>query len=770
VSTSTAPDTPSGDELELGTSLKDLILRALGTEYTSVSGVDSVATGNHYQSVALGDINTSGFREDRARFLNQIDFRGKKVLDLGSNLGEITRAARARGAYLADGFETDSYFLEISELINAFTGVTRVSFFQRDIADPASYDEPYDMVLAFSVFHYVGRALARVAQITDVFVLETHKLDGNFDLGYLEPVSSYFPHYRVLGESDWGTEDGMGDEIRAVVVFAKNEQSLAGALRRVEPKALAKGASAASYEGYVDPQRTRLQDTFFSVFDFDTTEELIETVESMRVDVDLLSRSKDCRVAGYNGWVYWFLFLKGYCEYRRTGKIEPGNVYYDYIVQHHKKDPGVAQEILEPEAAAQYLRRQFHDMDLCREAGAEGDVSAQIAPVRILLAQGNPKNAPRIFEPDSDNQLVARGLDGWHRLFAAKIFGVNRMRSAVIEQRDTPRIYGAVEDLEQGDGHLSIRGWCFDPHQVIHSIEVRDQDQNSISVGGIHHRLDVRADFPQLPLSRYSGFEVDCEYAPNARAEVTSFELTALSDWVPIGEMTAYHSDGMFDVGPWPPEEVASRLLEMTGPRRLAIWAVTSLFEILGVVSRYRASRYFDSALLVGSDTGLLQPYMPRLLRAAVTELEWDEEVIEWRSSIDRAGAFVPVEVAPPTELGDESFDLALAHPTLTRLTREQQQDWLDEIFRLLRPGGYAALTVNGELQRRYLGDEKLLRELETDGISDRLLGNADVPGVRPRTYQTRDYTMRICDRLFDVITYGEGLVCNHDLIVLRRP
>src|SRR5216683_944855 len=98
--------------------LKKLILEGLKRTYTS-SGKDGIKTGNHYQSVTLGDERTNGFRSDRGAFLDQIDFRGKRVLDLGANLGEISRAARARGAAVVDGFEYDTFFLEIAQLINA---------------------------------------------------------------------------------------------------------------------------------------------------------------------------------------------------------------------------------------------------------------------------------------------------------------------------------------------------------------------------------------------------------------------------------------------------------------------------------------------------------------------------------------------------------------------------------------------------------------------------------------------------------------------------
>ena len=103
-------------------------------------------------------------REDRGRFLDALDLRGRTVLDLGSNLGEISREARARGAALVDGFEIDPYFNEIAQLVNVLTGTTGVSFYERDMADPATYGEPYDVVLAFSAFRFIADRLDRACR------------------------------------------------------------------------------------------------------------------------------------------------------------------------------------------------------------------------------------------------------------------------------------------------------------------------------------------------------------------------------------------------------------------------------------------------------------------------------------------------------------------------------------------------------------------------------------------------------------------------------
>lgn len=209
--------------------LRQLILDAISANYTAESCQDRIITGNHYQSLQLGDTRTQGFRTPRLEFLSQIDFADRRVLDIGSNLGELSRTVRQLGASLVDGFEYDPYFIEIANLVNAYNDVTRVSFFQRDATNPAIYREHYDIVLAFSVFTYASRALEQIAAITDeLFILETHKLENNLESDYIRPVARYFPHYRILGETEWGTAMDQ-NQSRAVIVFAKEESKLPAA-------------------------------------------------------------------------------------------------------------------------------------------------------------------------------------------------------------------------------------------------------------------------------------------------------------------------------------------------------------------------------------------------------------------------------------------------------------------------------------------------------------------------------------------------------------
>ena len=212
--------------LDLETDLKDVLLRGARRAVQQ-----RLAAGRHHhgQPLPVGEARRHAHHRASAPTASASSTAstsaGKKVLDLGSNLGELSRAARERGARSWTASSTTRTSSAIANLINALNGVTRVSFSQRDIADLETYDQRYDIVLAFAVFAYISGAIPRIAQIADVLVFETHKLDGDFEEHYVRPISKYFPAHRVIAASDWGMETDQ-QAIRAVIVFAKDEEIL----------------------------------------------------------------------------------------------------------------------------------------------------------------------------------------------------------------------------------------------------------------------------------------------------------------------------------------------------------------------------------------------------------------------------------------------------------------------------------------------------------------------------------------------------------------
>jgi len=341
---------------------------------------------------------------------------------LGSNLGEISRAARARGAALVDGYEYDPFFVEMAQVLDAYNGTTGVSFFQRDITDPEIYVDHYDLVLAFSVFTYIHPVLERLAEITDeALVVETHKLDGNLDKGYLAPVRRFLPIYKVLGESDWGRALP-ANERRAVVVFARDEACLARSLGRV----------SRSSRCSINVQRTTLQRAFFDSAKFPDGEALLDEVRSLEIDLDRVAHEDDLSKAVYSGRTYWQIFLKGYCQYLDGRLLGPGNIYYDYIVKFYAPrghDPGVADALRDPLFALHRIASRFRDLDQFRQAPRK----YVPAPVRLFQSGDSTRDRLVLYDAADGEPIRAARVDGWHRLFAARVFGATRIPGEVVE-------------------------------------------------------------------------------------------------------------------------------------------------------------------------------------------------------------------------------------------------------------------------------------------------------------------------------------------------
>jgi hypothetical protein len=422
--------------------LKQVISEAIRLRYTSHSSKESIETGNHYQSLILGDERTEGFRSGREKILDQIDFRGKRVLDLGANLGEISRAARARGAVLVDGYEFDPFFVELANAVNSYNGTTRVSFFERDITDPGVYTEHFDVVLALSVFVYLREVLSAVREITDgVLIVETHRLDDNLESTYLGPIGELFPHHAILGTSEWGT--GFDPTVeRAVIAFSKTDEALRSHLRGLR---LSGGQFSAARRAGTEPDvrsidvlRTPWYDTFFDAYAFESPERVLSEIDGTVVDLEVLARNGDLDSDGMSGRDYWQIYVQGALQHARGGEAGPGNTYYEMLSRYWNKDPGRAADFRDPDLLAKLVKRRFEDFDLFRAAA---DAPSKMSPARLVVPEGVPKPTPtrgvkRIYVLGSGVPLEITTFDGYHRLFLARLFGHRQIPCDFVSERD----------------------------------------------------------------------------------------------------------------------------------------------------------------------------------------------------------------------------------------------------------------------------------------------------------------------------------------------
>jgi SAM-dependent methyltransferase len=159
-----------------------------------------------------------------------------------------------------------------------------------------------------------------------------------------------------------------------------------------------------------------------------------------------------------------------------------------------------------------------------------------------------------------------------------------------------------------------------------------------------------------------------------------------------------------------------------------------------------------------------------------------DREAVDWCRRNLPFATYGCNQPAPPLAYPDGHFDLLYALSVFTHLDAEQQLAWMDELRRVLRPGGVALLTFLGhDPAADPAGKEgpwarvnaASLDELERGGVL--FLPRRRVQGLFPEgygdTFNTRAYLREQLQAHFDLVEYQpRGLSGVLDLVVLQKP
>lgn len=402
----------SKDVPSLKHELRELIIKETQKPYVSRSIRDAISTGNNYQTLALENTLRQGGRQSRERFLFQIDFRGKSVLDIGANTGENSRIVRRLGAGLVDGYEYDPYFVETGRAVNALTGMTRVSLFQGDCTRPELFNGmKYDVVLALSVWVYLKETIKDVTAITDVMVFETHTLDHGIE-AYYKPITKYFPHAVSLGYSDLPKDP---HKSRMFIVFGKTKEGIESLLRRrflkVEP--YFNNRFIKNYQNLSKPEIKALCQECF--------EKHVGRTEYSEKDYRFASDA------------YFELFLAGlYQFWDNEGKVEglvgEDNLYLKYLresIHSSQIDQNLRDLLDNPDWMIRKISNKYEDAFNI----INGHVD-RVAPVEVSVDEGGKLS----FVTSEGEAIKANNIDGHHRFFVCQLVGVEKIHFTVSGQ------------------------------------------------------------------------------------------------------------------------------------------------------------------------------------------------------------------------------------------------------------------------------------------------------------------------------------------------
>lgn len=186
----------------------------------------------------------------------------------------------------------------------------------------------------------------------------------------------------------------------------------------------------------VDARRTWWYDPFFDDWPLQKPLKIMKSIACSDVDIATISRSPDLIRRGLGSSSYWHIYVKGYTQFADAGSVGPGNVLFDYLCVYGgaaRHDPGLATELSDPTAAVARLERRFADFDrFLRHSSDERSPYVATAAVSCVVEQ-HPlfvRSAPRdrfhwpLYRLGARVPIEVTALDGYHRLFLARLFGV----------------------------------------------------------------------------------------------------------------------------------------------------------------------------------------------------------------------------------------------------------------------------------------------------------------------------------------------------------
>jgi hypothetical protein len=159
------------------------------------------------------------------------------------------------------------------------------------------------------------------------------------------------------------------------------------------------------------------------------------------------------------------------------------------------------------------------------------------------------------------------------------------------------------------------------------------------------------------------------------------------------------------------------------------------------------------------------------LTRSRICGTDYNPQLVGWCEANLPFGEFGSNKLAPPLTYANNEFDVIYAISVFTHLTEELQRQWIAELTRILKVGGYLILTCNGGRYLDRLNSEERERFLAghvvvKDDVSNP--GSNTCAAYHPESYVKTQFGSGPLN-MVEFVASGVGGVPHQDLYVLRK-
>lgn len=176
----------------------------------------------------------------------------------------------------------------------------------------------------------------------------------------------------------------------------------------------------------------------------------------------------------------------------------------------------------------------------------------------------------------------------------------------------------------------------------------------------------------------------------------------------------------------------------------------------------------FQRVLDFGCGCGRVTRHLKGLTGAEVHGSDSNPHAVHWCEQYLSFARFQVNSLAPPLPYAAGTFDFVYAFSVVTHLTEPLQAQWMEELRRILTPGGYLLLSVHGDACLEWL----MPAERAEYRKGELVIRDGDVAGTNYcRTHHPESYVRGVLARGFEVVDFiPEGAKGNppQDAYLLR--
>jgi SAM-dependent methyltransferase len=172
-----------------------------------------------------------------------------------------------------------------------------------------------------------------------------------------------------------------------------------------------------------------------------------------------------------------------------------------------------------------------------------------------------------------------------------------------------------------------------------------------------------------------------------------------------------YRFHGAPDGYPVPPPRMVHKIIARGWAEQYWSMGKEEAQEIIDILRRNDIDMSRFSAILdFGCGCGrLIRHFLPHT-DAKLYGSDYNTRLIKWCSRKLTFGEFRKNQLAPPLRYADESFDFIYLISVFTHLGADLQRAWIDELRRILRPGGYILFTTHGDRFFSFFNEKQVER------------------------------------------------------------